>query len=131
MCMLYCRAAGLSCSHKIIKTPCRKLLHGSLQHGHPAQTLLCHAQLLPFHAHCCVSLLVLLLLLQGSVQEQLEALCDSSPVCAPAQARRQREANKQLRVDNRSLRIQLQRSQAQVQQLQRQLKAAQAAGQKD
>jgi hypothetical protein len=71
-----------------------------------------------------------LLLLQGSVQEQLEELCDRSPVCAPTRARRQREVNKQLRVDNRILRLQLQRSQAQVQQLQRELKAAQAAVQR-
>jgi hypothetical protein len=73
----------------------------------------------------------LLLLLQGSVQEQLEALCDLSPVCAPAQARKHREANKQLQLEVKTLRMQLQRSQAQNQLLQQQLKAAQEAGQKD
>jgi predicted outer membrane protein len=71
------------------------------------------------------------LLLQGSVREQLEALCDLSTVCAPAQLRKQREANKQLRSEVKTLRMQLQRSQSQNQRLQQQLKAAQAASQKD
>jgi hypothetical protein len=69
--------------------------------------------------------------LQGSVREQLEALCDRSPVCAPAMLRGQRETIGQLQLEVETLQMRLQRSQAQVQQLQRQLKAAQAADQKD
>ena len=72
------------------------------------------------------------------MREQLEEVCDFSPVCAPARARRHREAigqlcsdNKQLQSDKEQLqsdkeqlqaevlamRMQLARSQAQVQQL--------------
>ena len=65
---------------------------------------------------------MLLLLLQGSVRQQLEALCDLSPVCAPVRLRKQREAVEQLRSDKEqlraevlALRMQLERSQAQVQ----------------
>jgi hypothetical protein len=46
---------------------------------------------------------VSLSLLQGSVQQQLEALCDISPVCAPARLRKQREANAQLHLDKEQL----------------------------
>jgi hypothetical protein len=83
------------------------------------------------------------LLLQGSVQQQLEAMCDLSAVCAPARLRKQREANEQLESDNTQLRSdkeqlqadvlalrrQLELRQAQVQQLQQQLKAAQSGDQ--
>jgi predicted nucleic acid-binding Zn-ribbon protein len=80
---------------------------------------------------------VSLLLLQGSVREQLEALCDISPVCAPTRLKRQREAVEQMRSDKEqlqaevlALRMQLERSQAQVQQLQQQqLTAAQSGKQ--
>jgi hypothetical protein len=68
----------------------------------------------------------LLLLLQGSVQQQLDALCDLSPVCAPARLKRQKEATERQQEEIEILRIQLQRSQAQVQRLQQQLEAAQA-----
>jgi hypothetical protein len=74
---------------------------------------------------------------QGSVQQQLEALCDLSPVCAPALLRRQREANAQLRLDKEqlqaevlSLRMQLGLSQVQVQQ-QQQVTAAPSGKQQD
>ena len=80
------------------------------------------------HVRCYV----LLLVVQGSVQQQLEELCDLSPVCAPARLKRQKEANAQLRVEVEILRMQLQRSQAQIQRLQQQQQqdeAAQAAGQ--
>jgi chromosome segregation ATPase len=84
-----------------------------------------------------------MLLLQGSVQEQLEALWDLSPVCAPARLRKQRKANEQLESDNTqlqsdkaqlqaevlALRTQLEHSQAQVLQLQQQLTAAQSGDQ--
>jgi hypothetical protein len=50
--------------------------------------------------HPCV------LLLQGSVRQQVEALCDLSPLCAPARLRSQREANRQLRSINKQLRSQ-------------------------
>lgn len=63
---------------------------------------------------------VLLLLLQGSVSDQLEALCDRSPVCAPMRLRRAREAIRGLQQD-------LSRSQAEVRRLQQQAKAGQAA----
>jgi hypothetical protein len=62
---------------------------------------------------------MLLLLLHGSVREQLEALCDASPVCAPVRIRKQREAAEQLQSKREHLqaevsilRMQLERSQA-------------------
>jgi hypothetical protein len=99
--------------------------------------------------YCCRVFVLLLFLLhvaiplQGSVRQQLEALCDLSPVCAPGRLRRQREANEQLESDNTqlrsdkeqlqadvlALRSQLELSQAQVQQLQRELTAAQTGEQ--
>jgi cell division protein FtsB len=98
------------------------------------------------------------IVVQGSVRVQLEELCDLSLMCAPARARRHREAigqlrsdnkqlqsdNKQLQSDNKqlqsdkeqlqaevlALRMQLERSQAQVQELQQQqLKVAQSGEQ--
>jgi hypothetical protein len=79
-------------------------------------------------------------LLQGSVQQQLEQLCDISPVYAPTRLRRQRAANEKLWSDNvqlrsdkeqlqaqvLALRMHLGHSQAQVQQPQQQLTAAQS-----
>lgn len=93
----------------------------------------------------------LLLLLQASVQQQLEALCDLSPLCAPAHLKRQKEVNKQLQAELCALHsklrhsqgqlrhsqgqlsrseAQLRRSEAQVQLLQQQLEGAQTDGQK-
>jgi septal ring factor EnvC (AmiA/AmiB activator) len=82
---------------------------------------------------------------QESVQQQLEALCELSPLCAPAHLKQQKETNKQLQAEIYALRsklrhsrtqlrnseAQLRRSEAHVQLLQQQLEAAQAAGQKD
>jgi septal ring factor EnvC (AmiA/AmiB activator) len=89
---------------------------------------------------------------QESVQQQLEALCELSPLCAPAHLKQQKGTNKQLQAEISALRsklrhsqtqlrhseaqlrrseAQLRRSEAQVQLLQQQLEAAQAAGQKD
>ena len=75
---------------------------------------------------CCGCMLRLLL--QGSVREQLHALCDASPVCAPARLRKQRAAVEQLQSDREhlqaevsTLRMQLEHSKARVLQLQRQL----------
>lgn len=103
------------------------LLHSSLHDVDLAQTLPRHTLLSHVRARYRVSLL----LLQGSVREQLEALCDRSPVCAPAMLRKQRETIGQLQSEVETLRMQLHRSQTQVQQLQQQLEAAQAADHKD
>jgi hypothetical protein len=85
-----------------------------------------------------VPLLMLLLLLQSSVQQQLEALCELSPLCAPAFLKKQKEVNAQLQAANTALREKLRHSQkqlrcseAQVERLQQQLVAAQAVDQKD
>ncbi len=63
------------------------------------------------HSRCrCMHAMLLLLLLpflQGSVQQQLEALLDLSPVCAPARLEKQQEINKQLMAENLELRRQL------------------------
>lgn len=85
---------------------------------------------------------MLLLLLQSSIQQQLEALCELSPLCAPAFLKKQKEVNEQQQAEISALRSklrhsqgqlarsqgQLRRSEAQVQLLQQQLEAA---GQKD
>jgi hypothetical protein len=82
-----------------------------------------HMLLAPSRARCPV----LLLLLQGSVREQLEMLCDLSPVCPPVRLKRQKQVITQLQSDNRQLRsdnqqlementaLQLQHSQANIQ----------------
>jgi hypothetical protein len=57
---------------------------------------------------CCLTL-------QGSVQQQLEELCDLSPLCAPARLKRQKEVIKQLQLENTALRLQLEGSQARAQ----------------
>lgn len=54
-------------------------------------------------------------LLQGSVQQQLEELCDRSPLCAPARLNRQKEVIKQLRLDNTILRLELSKAKQQQQ----------------
>jgi septal ring factor EnvC (AmiA/AmiB activator) len=76
--------------------------------------------------------------LQSSVVQQLEALCELSPLCAPTHLQKQKEVNKQQQAEIAALRsklrhsqTQLRRSEAQVQLLQQQLEAAQAIGQKD
>lgn len=61
--------------------------------------------------------------LQGSVLQQFDALCDVSPVCAPARLKRLKEA---AAAEVQQLRQQLACSQAEVQQLQRQLAAVRA-----
>lgn len=65
-----------------------------------------------------------------SVSEQLDALCDRSPVCAPARLRRHKEAaaarEQHLHLEISSLHRQLQHSQAEVERLKQQLEAAQA-----
>jgi hypothetical protein len=63
--------------------------------------------------HTCA---LLVLVLQGSVQQQLEELCDRSPLCAPARLKRQKEVIKQLRMDNTILRLELELSKAQQKQ---------------
>jgi hypothetical protein len=50
---------------------------------------------------------VLLLLLQSSIQQQLEALCELSPLCAPAYLKRQKEANERLQAVNATMRQKL------------------------
>ena len=79
---------------------------------------------------------MLLLLLQGSVRQQLQALCDVSPVCAPVRLKRQREAvahllsdKVQLQAEVLALRTQLELRQAQVEQLQQQLTAVPSGNQ--
>jgi hypothetical protein len=71
---------------------------------------------------------MLFLLLQGSVRQQLQALCDVSPVYAQVRLKRQREAvahllsdKVQLQAEVLALRTQLELRQAQVEQLQQQL----------
>jgi septal ring factor EnvC (AmiA/AmiB activator) len=71
----------------------------------------------------------LLLFLQSSVQQQLEALCELSPLCAP-HLKMQKEVTEQLQAEISALHSKLRRSEAQVQLLQQQLEAAQD-GQKD
>jgi regulator of replication initiation timing len=65
-------------------------------------------------------LLVFPHMLQESVSEQLDALCDLSPLLAPARLKRYKEAAdevQQLRVENDRLRKQLARSRAANKQL--------------
>lgn len=65
-------------------------------------------------------------MLQCSVEEQLDALCDLSPICAPARLKQQLKNNEQLQQENSTLRRQVEESAAQIKQLQQQLAAAQA-----
>ena len=53
--------------------------------------------------------------------QQLDALCDRSPVCAPARLRRQQAENQRLHQANQGLQEQLAQSRAHNRQLQQQL----------
>ncbi len=70
----------------------------------------------------CVLYVDTVLLLQGSVQEQLDRLLDDSPVCAPARLRVQKKVNRLLMDEIEELRTQLESSPAQASFGQRQLR---------
>jgi hypothetical protein len=69
--------------------------------------------------------------LQSSVGEQLDALLDRSPVCAPARLQSQRADNEELQEEVDSLQKQLARSQARNRQLEQHLAAAQLASERE
>lgn len=66
---------------------------------------------------------------QHAVWQQVDALCDKSPVCAPQRLKVQKTVSAAQLAKIQSLEEQLQRSQAQNRQLQQQLAAAEAANQ--
>lgn len=64
-------------------------------------------------------------MLQGSVSQQLNAMCDSSPVCAPARLQKLRESLQAAAIREEDLCQQLDCSHAEVERLHQQLKEAQ------